>query len=93
MISEGQTKGTVRFALRPSNSKVKSVLLAGDFNGWKPVAMRKQKDGLFAVTLPLKKGTYEYKFLVDGCWEIDRDNACWSPNAYGTMNSVAQVAS
>ena len=90
MISKGRKKGTVRFSLKP-RTKAKSVAVAGDFTGWKPQAMKKQKSGEFVATLEVPVGTYEYKFLVDEEWVTDPDNSTWSRNPFGTMNSVAIV--
>jgi len=90
MIEKGRKKGTIRFCLQPDRD-VKKAQLAGSFNGWQVVPMRKQKDGKFIAVVPLEPGTYEYRFLVDGCWQSDPDNHCWAPNPYGTMNSVACV--
>ncbi len=90
MFIKGTKKGTVKFSVKPSNG-VKKVELAGDFSQWKPVPLRKQKDGAFAATVPLVDGNYEYKFIVDGQWVVDPDNNAWALNAFGTLNSVAQV--
>ena len=90
MFDKGNKKGTVRFSLKPA-SGAKQVMLAGDFNEWKPAPLKKQKDGSFAVTLALLAGTYEYKFVVEGQWVVDPDNSRWALNPFGTLNSVAQV--
>ncbi len=90
MFDKGTKKGTVRFTLKPA-PPAKQVMLAGDFNEWKPVALKKQKDGSFAVVMPLRAGVYEYKYIVDGQWVVDPDNSRWALNPYGTLNSVAQV--
>jgi 1,4-alpha-glucan branching enzyme len=90
MFAKGMKKGTVRFSIKPENS-AKKVLLVGDFNGWTPVDMKKQKDGQFVALLTLPAGTYEYKFIVDGQWRVDPDNSAWALNPYGTLNSVALV--
>ena len=90
MFEQKRKNGTVRFSVKPHHG-VKKVLLAGDFNGWKPVAMRKQKQGDFVAILPLKAGSYEYKFIVDGQWAIDPDNDAWASNSFGSVNSVAIV--
>ena len=90
MVGKGRKVGTVRFAVNPHQG-ARRVQLAADFTGWKPKAMRKQKNGGFVNVVPLGCGTYEYKFLIDGQWQMDPDNHCWSLNPYGTMNSVAQV--
>lgn len=91
MFSKGRRSATFRFSFR-SPGGVKEVLVAGSFNQWKPVTMRKQKNGSFAVTLAIPAGTYEYKFIVDGHWMTDPDNASYVPNPYGTVNSVAKAA-
>jgi 1,4-alpha-glucan branching enzyme len=90
MFSKGKKKGTVRFAYRPENA-AGNARLAGDFTQWRPIRMRKQKDGGFVAVVPLSKGTYEYKFIVDEQWITDPDNSTWAMNPYGTMNSVARV--
>ncbi len=87
MISKGQKKGTTRFSLIPGGA-AKSVAVAGDFSQWKPVAMKKQKDGSFMANLALPAGSYEYKFVIDGQWVVDPDNSKWALNPYGTLNSV-----
>ena len=83
-------KGTIRFSIKRSGS-TKSVQLAGDFNAWKPVQMRKGQNGVFAMDVPLRPGTYQYRFIIDGQWLADPDNAISVPNPYGGTNSVAQM--
>ena len=92
MFTKGRKKGTVRFCLSSTNG-VRQVKLFGDFSDWEPLAMRKQKDGSYAATVPLSPGTYHYKFQVDGQWLLDPDNQSNAVNSYGTLNSVAQVVS
>jgi len=91
MVTKGSKKGTVRFATTPAGD-VKRVMLAGDFNDWKPTSMRKQKNGSFVAIMPLVAGSYEYRFVYDEQWVTDRDNGTWAVNSFGTMNSVAHVA-
>ena len=91
MYTNGRKKGTVRFSIKPGMA-LEQAELAGDFNKWKPVAMRKQKDGSFAVTLELRPGTYEYKFLLDGDWSHDWEVPEQAINRFGTVNSVAVVS-
>jgi len=86
----GMRKGTIRFCVKPAGS-VQKVLLAGDFSGWKPMAMRKQKDGQYVVEVPATKKVSEYKFVVDGQWVTDPDNPAHAPNPYGTTNSLASL--
>jgi hypothetical protein len=63
----------VTFTYRPTRREaqtVKDVTVAGEFNGWDAFAtpMTKQEDGTWAVTVPLKKGKGQWKFLVNGNW-------------------------
>ena len=92
MFSKGTTRGSVCFGIKPARP-AKKVLLAASFNEWKPVVCRRQKDGSYSVTVSLRPGTYEYKFIVDEEWVVDPDNPTWAMNVYGTFNSVANVAS
>lgn len=50
----------------------KKVILAGSFNDWNEQnrVMTKTAEG-WQTTLPLKKGFYRYKFIVDGNWTLD----------------------
>jgi len=90
MFGKGSKKGTVKFSVKPVNG-VKAAELAGDFTDWRPMEMKKQKDGTFAATVPLVSGSYQYKFVLNGEWVVDPDNNSWALNPYGTLNSVAQV--
>ncbi len=90
MFKKGRKKGTVRFSVTPANG-VKKVCLAGDFNDWEPVTMRKQKNGSYAVTVPIEPGSHQYKFKLDDQWLLDPENHTHSANSFGTLNSVAVV--
>ncbi|MFA6293490.1 MAG: glycogen-binding domain-containing protein [Victivallales bacterium] len=69
---------------------VKEVCLAGDFNDWKPEPMRKDVDG-FRATVKLKAGLYQYKFVVDGEWQVDPFAKGNALNEFGTVNSVVLI--
>lgn len=63
----------VTFSYKPTRREaatVKEVNLAGEFNGWDAFAtpLTKQEDGTWAVTVPVKKGKGQWKFLVNGNW-------------------------
>jgi len=90
MITKGRKKGTFRFVLQASNG-VKKVCVAGDFSDWEPLRMRKQKNGSYAITLPLTAGSYQYKFQVDDEWLLDPDNQANDLNPYGSLNSLADI--
>ena len=82
--------GSVRFEYIP-DSPVKKVFVAGSFNNWEPVQMRKQKDGHYVRKMDLPQGSYEYKFIVDGVWQHDAENDDCRHNEMGTVNSVVSV--
>jgi 1,4-alpha-glucan branching enzyme len=71
----------------------KEVYLAGDFNNWDASAnpMKKDRKGIWKITLSLKPGTYEYRFLVDGNWENDPSCCNCVPNEFGSQNCVRIV--
>lgn len=74
--------------------KGKAVYVAGEFNKWNPTAKKmayKAKEGIYAATLKLAAGTYQYKFVIDGTWCADPENAEAVPNDQGTFNSVLTV--
>ena len=70
-----------------------SVAVAGSFNAWDIAknAMAEVGAGHYACTLELAPGTYEYKFVVDSLWMMDPNNANFTPNAHGSLNSVLVV--
>lgn len=70
------------------------VFLAGSFNNWDPTAKEmvdKKGDGVFAATVSLAPGEYQYKFVIDGTWCADPECADWIQNDHGTLNSVKHV--
>jgi 1,4-alpha-glucan branching enzyme len=87
-----QLKNSVVFtAFYPS---ARTVQIAGDFNNWQPQQnpMEKIKDkGYWQAKLPLAKGTYRYRLVVDGQWQQDPNNSNSEPNPYGGLNSVLSI--
>ena len=74
--------------------KGKAVYVAGEFNKWNPTAKKmayKAKSGIYTATLKLAAGTYQYKFVIDGTWCADPENANSVANDQGTFNSVIEV--
>ena len=74
--------------------KGKTVCLAGDFNGWDPSAKKmafKARTCVYAASVKLAPGTYQYKFVIDGAWCADPENVNAVPNDQGTFNSVITV--
>ena len=74
--------------------KGKAVYVAGEFNKWNPTAKKmayKAKNGIYTATVKLAAGTYQYKFVIDGTWCADPENANAVANDQGTFNSVITV--
>ena len=96
-------KTTVKAAAKPAEKAVtftvraesgKSVYLAGSFNNWDPAGkkMSEKKDsGVYAASIKLAPGTYQYKFVIDGTWCADPENRDFVQNDHGTLNSVITV--
>jgi 1,4-alpha-glucan branching enzyme len=70
------------------------VFVAGSFNNWQLSKHRltdKGHPGKFRRHVYVEPGTVEYKFLVDGKWQIDSKCTRWTPNEFGTLNSVIEA--
>ena len=68
------------------------IYVAGSFNNWDDKAnkLRKSKDK-YATSIVLQKGSYEYKFVINGVWCVDPNCDDWQPNSMGTINSIITV--
>lgn len=77
-----------------SETRVKTVHLAGSFNNWNPTKEQLEKIGekKFKIHLLLPEGEYEYKFIIDGKnWQTDPTNPHTVPDNQGGENSVLTV--
>jgi len=99
-VAKAATKNTAKSASKKDTTftihaeKGKAVFLAGDFNGWDPTAKKmayKARSGIYTATIKLAAGTYQYKFVIDGTWCADPENANAAPNEHGTFNSIVTV--
>ena len=90
-INKAPKSGQATFRFYAPNAR--EVKLAGDFNQWQPQSLRKtrEENGFWENTLDLKRGQYQYKFIVDGEWQIDSQHPNCVQNPYGTLNSVIRV--
>ncbi|HXC36665.1 MAG TPA: isoamylase early set domain-containing protein [Candidatus Acidoferrales bacterium] len=72
----------------------KQVSLAGDFNNWDSHAMpmRKGANGVWHLSVALKPGRHEYRFIADGVWQDDPAAKQRADNFLGGENSVKTVA-
>ncbi len=70
------------------------VQIAGDFNNWIPERLHLTQSMARPVwhkVIPLKPGTYEYKYLIDGRWIPDPANDRVVDDFLGGLNSVLDV--
>ncbi len=87
-----QEGNEVVFAARFAEAK--QVLLAGDFNNWSAVSTPMQatgRRGEWVMSLPLHRGRYRYRFVVDGQWMTDPHNAYVETNQFGELNNIIDV--
>lgn len=69
------------------------VSLVGDFNNWldNRHPMQKNENGVWFVTVPLKKGEYSYKFNIDNVWVVDHNNPEAVKDTLGDRRSLLMV--
>ena len=83
---------SVTFAYRAEQAETK-VFLAGDFNGWNPLAtpLERMGDGMSRATVELTNGRHAYKFVVDGRWMSDPTNSQFEPDGHDGFNSIVMI--
>lgn len=70
----------------------RKVFLAGNFSNWEENKLSLKKVGAnWCLPIFLPKGTYTYKFIVDGNWMPDPGNKQTFPNEFSEYNSVLQI--
>ena len=82
--------GGVLFQAVSKNAR--GVEIAGDFNHWIPEPLlRRGFEGLWQKVIPITKGVFRYKFIVDGEWQLDPYQPLQQVNAYGTFDSYLEL--
>lgn len=84
----------VSFRYVTEDATVKSVTIAGMFNGWNKSgnALTKSSDGkTWTVTLPLAAGVYQYKFVLNGETWVTDPTAPTVDDGNGNVNSQISV--
>ncbi|MHC4291513.1 MAG: AAA family ATPase [Planctomycetota bacterium] len=74
--------------------RAQKVQIAGDFNEWDPEKtplQRLDENGKWQLAMPINKGLYRYRLVVDGQWQQDPYNDWIEMNPYGDFNSVLNV--
>lgn len=86
----GTFEVTLAYAPPPGEAPA-AVSAAGDWNGWKEGAtplLRDGQSGRYLATLPLARGRYAYKLVVDGAWREDPSAAARRADPFGGFNSI-----
>ena len=75
--------------------KAERAELVCQFNGWKPIEMKKVRRGPFRTKLRFpKEGNYEFRYLIDNDrWINDTKADAYRPNGMGDENGVLDTAS
>ncbi|SDE26454.1 Glycogen recognition site of AMP-activated protein kinase [Mucilaginibacter pineti] len=80
--------GITRFFL-PGFLQAKRVLLSGSFNNWSTLkGVMTKTDSGWVADAKLAAGVYEYKYIIDGRWQRDRNNFNKHPDGFNDVNSV-----
>jgi len=90
----GPQVGGGQIRLRRFAPAASEVYVAGDFNDWTPNelhALERREDGSWHISLKLKPGEYQYKYIVDGRWEADPHNPEVVDSEVGGVNSLLVV--
>ena len=70
-----------------------SVLLAADFTHWQkePLPMRRDRNGVWNITVALEPGRHAYRFIVDGEWRDDPECRVRVPNPFGSEDMIREI--
>jgi hypothetical protein len=86
----------VAFTL-PAEVQADNVALCGEFNQWsvEDIQLERGNDGMWRAVVALEPGrSYRYRYLLDGeRWENGSDADQYSPNPFGSLDSVISVES
>ncbi|MBI3307179.1 MAG: AAA family ATPase [Candidatus Omnitrophica bacterium] len=82
--------GGILFQIISKNAR--TVEIAGDFNHWIPESLvKRSEDGLWQKVIPIQRGSYRYKFIVDGEWQMDPEYPVQKQNDFGTYDSYLEL--
>ena len=88
----GRTEQMMKFIFVARSAS--SVAIVGDFNDWEEGGspLRREEQGVWAITIPLAPGRYHYTFVVDGTkWVADPLAPRTLEDDFGRPNSVITV--
>ncbi len=89
--AKAHSRRRVTFRLEAESGS--SVYVAGSFNAWDPKKhpLKADDDGSYSAKILLRRGSHEYKFIVDDVWCVDPTCPDWTPNGMGSLNSVMTI--
>ncbi len=81
----------VTFSIRPPSDVTGGIWLVGAFNNWKltPEYMMKNNYGVYSITIPLKRGIYDYQYVTGSLENGKVANPDWiilEGNSWATSN-------
>lgn len=90
-ITKKAGKAWVTFAFTPKES-VEKVEVLGEWNDWKPEAMKQKKNGEFYITKVLEDGkSYQFGYRINDCeWHIDYEMPRL-PSPFGSENALLEL--
>jgi hypothetical protein len=53
--------------------------------------LKKNKQGIWKISIPLDPSHYEYRFFVYGEWQNDQNCSSFIENSFGTLNCLKIV--
>ena len=85
------TYKNVIFSIRPPNDMFDDIFLVGAFNNWQvlPEYKMNQQGGVYSITIPLKRGIYDYQYAtgsISGNTVKDIDWYVLEGNSWETSN-------
>jgi hypothetical protein len=90
---------TVTFVWPANGRRPTSVHVAGSFNSWpaSPAAggwalTYVQGMDAYVSKRSVPPGTHQYKFVIDGQWQVDDTNTNSAPDGFGGQNSILNVS-
>jgi hypothetical protein len=90
LVAGAATAADYEFRLNKPDAQ--SVMVMGEFNGWKGQPMAKSGSGTWTAKVSLSPGTHAYKFLVNGSeWIFDPENSK-RKTADGVENSAVEIS-
>jgi 1,4-alpha-glucan branching enzyme len=91
LSSKKQKSKKTEFSLLAPSAQ--SVFLSGNFNRWDLSShlLKRDKNGMWKISLNLEPGQYENRFLVDGEWQNDPSCCDFVDNLFGTSNCIKIV--